>query len=137
MGLKLQLIRDGQVIFEVPISMTEWPKDLLENELESIERDFCRFIGIFDALSNETRIRMMKRLLMEEDTSVRFADLMQDLDLNPKIVWENLGKLSRCGFLEKTGRGRYRCSEFGQRAFMLMGLALRRLLEIIEEIERI
>jgi len=133
MGLKLQLVRDGHVIFDVPISITEWPKEVLENELESIERDFQRFLKIFDALSNETRIRMMMKLLMEEDASVRFADLMQDLGLNPKIVWENLGKLSQCGFLEKTGRGRYRCSEFGQKAFMLMGLAMRHLLEIIEE----
>jgi len=135
MGLKLQLVRDGHVIFEVPISITEWPKDRLEDELESIEESLHRFSEIFDALSNETRIRMMRELLMRENASVRFADLMQDLDLNPKIVWENLGKLSRCGFLEKTGRGKYRCSEFGQRAFMLMGLALRRLLEIVEEIE--
>jgi len=136
-GLKLQLVRDGHVIFEVPISITEWSKENLENEMRSIEEEFQRFSKIFDALSNETRIRIMRRFLMEEDASVRFADLMQDLDLNPKIVWENLGKLSRCGFLVKTGRGRYRCSEFGQRAFMLMGLALRRLLESIEEIEEI
>jgi len=137
MGLKLQLVRDGRVIFEVPVSITEWPKNLLENELESIEENLQRFSEIFDALSNETRIRMMTRLLMEENTPVRFAELMQDLDLNPKIVWENLGKLSRCGFLQKAGRGKYRCSEFGQRAFLLMGLALRRMLEIIEEIEEI
>jgi len=137
MGLKLQLVRDGHVIFEVPISITEWPRELLEDELESIDESFQRFSKMFDALSNETRIRMMMKLLMEENTSVRFADLMQDLGLNPKIVWENLGKLSQCGFLEKTGRGKYRCSEFGQRAFMLMGLAMRRLLEIMDEIEEI
>jgi len=135
MGLKLQLVKDGRVIFEVPMSVAEWPKDMLENEFESIEGDFRRFSEIFDVLSNETRIRMMRRFLMGRDTSVRFVDLMQDLDLNPKIVWENLGKLSRCGFLEKIGRGKYRCSEFGQRAFMLMGLAMRHLLEIIREIE--
>jgi len=134
-GLKLQLVRDGCVIFEFPISVTEWSKELLENELESIEEDFQRFSKIFDALSNETRIRMMMKMLMEEDASIRFADLMQDLGLNPKIVWENLGRLSQCGFLEKTGRGKYRCSEFGQRAFMLMSLAMRRLLKIIDEME--
>ena len=133
--MKLQLVKDGRVIFEVPMSVAEWPKDMLENEFESIEGDFRRFSEIFDVLSNETRIRMMRRFLMGRDTSVRFVDLMQDLDLNPKIVWENLGKLSRCGFLEKIGRGKYRCSEFGQRAFMLMGLAMRHLLEIIREIE--
>lgn len=137
MGLKLQLVRDGHVILEVPISITEWSKENLENEMKSIEEEIQRFSKIFDALSNETRIRMMRRFLIEEDASVRFADLMQDLDLNPKIVWENLGKLNRCGFLEKTGRGKYRCSEFGQRAFMLMSLAMRHLLEIMEEIEEI
>ena len=137
MGLKLQLVKDGHIIFEVPISITEWPRELLEDELESIDEDFQRFSKMFDALSNETRIRMMMKLLMEENASVRFAELMQDLGLNPKIVWENLGKLSQCGFLEKTGRGKYRCSEFGQRAFMLMGLAMRRLLEIVDEIEEI
>ncbi|HIE19378.1 TPA: ArsR family transcriptional regulator [Candidatus Bathyarchaeota archaeon] len=136
-GLKLQLVRDGHVILEVPISITEWSKENLENEMKSIEEEIQRFSKIFDALSNETRIRMMRRFLIEEDASVRFADLMQDLDLNPKIVWENLGKLNRCGFLEKTGRGKYRCSEFGQRAFMLMSLAMRHLLEIMEEIEEI
>ena len=135
MGLKLQLVRDGQVIFEVPVSITEWPRERLENELESISEDFQRFSKIFDALSNETRLRMIQMLLMRENASVRFVDLMQDLDLNPKIVWENLGKLNQCGFLEKIGRGKYRCSEFGQKAFMLIGLALRRLLEMIDEIE--
>jgi len=135
MGLKLQLVRDGQVIFEVPVSITEWPRERLENELESISEDFQRFSKIFDALSNETRLRMIQMLLIRENASVRFVDLMQDLDLNPKIVWENLGKLNQCGFLEKIGRGKYRCSEFGQKAFMLIGLALRRLLEMIDEIE--
>ena len=137
MGLKLQLVKDGHVIFEVPISIDEWPRDLLESELESMEEDFQRFSRIFDALSNETRMRMMRQFLIREEAPVRFADLMQDLELNPKIVWENLGKLSKCGFLEKTGRGKYRCSEFGRRAFLLMSLALRELLEIMDEIEEI
>jgi len=137
MGLKLQLVKDGHVIFEVPMSITEWSRETLENEMNSIEEDFQRFSRIFDVLSNETRIRMMRRFLTGKNASVRFADLMQELDLNPKIVWENLGKLSQCGFLEKTGRGQYRCSEFGQRAFMLMSLAMRRLLEIIEKNEEI
>ena len=56
---------------------------------------------------------------------------------SPKIVWENLGRLSECGFLEKTGRGKYKCSEFGKRAFVLLGLALKELLEIVKEIEEI
>ena len=135
MGLKLQLVKDKQVIFEIPLSDEDWAERNLRDELRIIEEELQRFSEIFEALSNETRIRMMRRFLSEEDASLRFADLMQDLNLNPKIVWENLGKLSRCGFLEKTGRGRYRCSEYGQRAFMLMSLAIKLLMEMMDENE--
>ena len=133
LGLKLQLVKDKQVIFEIPLSYENWAWGRFRDDLRIIEEELQRFSEIFEVLSNETRIRMMKRFLTEGDTSLRFADLMQDLNLNPKIVWENLGKLSRCGFLEKTGRGRYRCSEYGQRAFMLMGLAIKLLMEIMDE----
>jgi len=135
LGLKLQLVKDKQVIFEIPLSDEDWAGRSLKDELRIIEEELRRFSEIFEALSNETRIRMMRRFLSEEDASLRFADLMQDLNLNPKIVWENLGKLSRCGFLEKTGRGRYRCSEYGQRAFMLMSLAIKLLMEMMDENE--
>jgi Mn-dependent DtxR family transcriptional regulator len=60
---------------------------------------------------------------------------VQDLDLNPKIVWENSRKLEEGGLLEKTGRGRYACSEFGG-TFMMLSLAWRRLIESMDEIER-
>jgi len=62
---------------------------------------------------------------------------MRELDLNPKIVWENSKKLREGGFLKKTGRGKYRCSEFGQIAFMMMSLALRRLKQSVEEMENL
>ena len=134
MKLKLQLVRDGEVIFELPLSPTDWPKRQLQSELDSVEGDFERFSRIFDAFSHETRLRMMRRLMEEEDRTVSFADFMHDLDLNPKLVWENARKLSNGGLLKKTGRGRYSCSELGQRTFMMMNLALRHMLEAIEEL---
>jgi len=106
----------------------------MEKELESIEKDFQRFSKIFEAFSHETRLKMMRRLMEEEDHTVAFADFVRDLDLNPKLVWENARKLSSGGLLTKTGRGKYRCSEFGQTTFM-MGLALKRLIEKLEEFE--
>jgi Mn-dependent DtxR family transcriptional regulator len=75
---------------------------------------------------------MMSRLVEADDRTLSFADFMQDLDLNPKIVWENSRKLEEGGLLEKTGRGKYACSEFGE-TFMMMSLALRRLIESLEE----
>jgi DNA-binding transcriptional ArsR family regulator len=135
MKLRLQLVRNGEVLFEMPLSPGEWPRDQLENELEAFESDFQRASDIFDALSNETRLRMMRRLVEEKDRTMNFADFMRDLDMNPKLVWENTKKLSKGGLLEKVDRGRYRCSEFGQTGFMLISLALKHLREILKEIE--
>jgi DNA-binding transcriptional ArsR family regulator len=134
MVLKLQLVRDGEIVFEMPLSPTDWPRERFDNELGAIEEHFQGLSRIFSAFSSGTRLRMMSRLLEEEDRTVNFADFMRDLDLNPKIVWENARKLREGGMLTKTGRGRYQCSEFGQRTFMMMNLALRHLLETLEEI---
>ena len=137
MSLKLQLVRGGKIILEVPLSPLDWSKDQLEIEFEAFEEDFQRFSSMFEALSNQTRLKMMRRLVEEEDRTMNFADFMRDLDLNPKTVWENSKKLRDGGFLKKTGRGTYRCSEFGQSAFLTLSLALRRLVESLEEIENL
>jgi DNA-binding transcriptional ArsR family regulator len=120
MTLKLQLIRDGKIILEMPLSPMDWPKDQLEQEFEAFEEDFERFSNIFGALSNQTRLKMMRRLVVEEDSTMNFADSR---------------KLSDGGFMTKTGRGTYHCSEFGQSAFLTLSLVLRRLLESLDEIE--
>jgi DNA-binding transcriptional ArsR family regulator len=137
MKLRLRLVEDGKTVFEVPLCPTDWPKQELEHEFEAAEEDFQRFSKIFDALAHETRLKMMRRLVQEEHGTTSFADFMKDLGLNPKIVWENSKKLEESGLLEKTGRGKYSCSEFGQTTFMMMSLALRRLIESLEEMESI
>ena len=135
MNLKLQLVRDGIVLFEIPLSLMDWPREQLADELDAFETDFQRFSNIFDALSHETRFRMMKRLMEEENRTINFADFMRDLNLNPKIVWENAKKLTEGGLLEKVERGKYRCSEVGERGFILLSFALRHLIEALEEME--
>jgi DNA-binding transcriptional ArsR family regulator len=134
MRLKIRLVRDGKTVFEVPLSPADWSKQDLEEELKENEESFERLSKIFSALSHATRLRMMRRLVEADDRTLRFADFMQDLDLNPKIVWENSRKLEEGGLLEKTGRGKYACSEFGE-TFMMMSLALRRMIESIEQME--
>ena len=135
MTLKLQLVRDGKIILDLPLSPLDWPKEQLAQEFQEFEDDFERFSNIFSALTNQTRLKMMRRLVEEEDSTMNFADFMKDLDLNPKTVWENSKKLSDGGFLTKTGRGTYKCSQFGQTTFLTLSLALRRLLESLEELE--
>jgi DNA-binding transcriptional ArsR family regulator len=135
MKLKLQLLEDDKVILEMPLSSTEWSKGELKNELESMEQDFQRFSKIFDALSNETRLKMMKSLLEKENKTINFADFMHNLELNPKLVWENARKLTEGGFIKKTGRGEYSFSEFGETGFMMISFALRHIMDALEEFE--
>jgi DNA-binding HxlR family transcriptional regulator len=137
MKLKLKLVRDGETLFEIPLSSTDWSKETLENELKTSEESFQRFSRIFDALSHETRLRMMRKLVQADGRTLTFADFMQDLDLNPKIVWENSRKLEKSGFLEKTSRGKYTCSQFGETTFMMMSLVLRHLMEFLNEMEEV
>jgi len=133
--LKLLLVGDGKVLFEVPLSMNDWPKERLENELTSFEEEFDKFSRLFDALSHETRLRMMKRLFEDEGREIGFGDFMKDLDLNPKIVWESTKKLRDSGLLVKSEDGKYRCSELGEAQFLMLSLALRRLLQTMQEFE--
>ena len=93
--LKMQLVKDGEVIFEMPLFPVDWPRKRLERELTEFETDLNRFSKIFAALSNKTRLLMMKKLLEEEDRTLNFAVFMRDLDLNPKLVWDNSRILRR------------------------------------------
>jgi DNA-binding transcriptional ArsR family regulator len=130
----LQLVRNGDVVFELPLSPEDWLRKEAESEFRVVSEDFERFSRIFDALSNETRLEMMRMMLGEED-GLSFGDFMNGLNLNPKIVWENSKKLIEGGLVEKTGRGQYSCSEFGEKAFIMMSMALRRLIDSLEKID--
>jgi DNA-binding HxlR family transcriptional regulator len=133
--LKLQLIEDGKVLFEMPLSITDWSKGELESEFRATEGEFAKFSKLFDALSHETRLRMMRSLIEDENRTMSFADFMRELDLNPKTVWENSKKLEESGLVRKTGRGQYSCSDFGQTTFIMMSLALHRFIQSMQQME--
>ena len=135
MKFKLQILRDDAVIFEMPLSHSDWEREKLKNALEMMETNFLRYSKIFNALSNKTRLMMMKQLLERKNRVITFTDFMRKLELNPKLVWENTRKLRDGGLIVKIGRGRYRCSKFGETSFMMMSLVLRQLLESQEEFE--
>ncbi len=134
MKLKLQLKKDGEVVFEIPLSMEDWTKRRLTEELTSFEREFDRFSKLFDALSHENRLRMMKRLLEDDDLTLGFGEFMRDLGLNPKTVWESTKKLQESGLVIRSKDGKYKCSEPGAAEFLMLSLALRRLFEAVEEL---
>jgi len=133
-GLKLSLMKDSDVLFEIPLCMEDWPKDRLKNELTSFETEFDQFEKLFDALSHGTRLRMMKRVFEDNDLTLGFADFVRDLNLNPKLVWEGTRKLREGGLLTKSPDGKYRCSDPAVAEFLMLSLALRRLLKAMEEL---
>ena len=137
MRLRLLLAKDDEILFEIPLSMEDWPKEHLAQELASFEREFDQFSRLFDTLSHQTRLKMMTRLFEDEDLTVGFTDFMRDLSLNPKIVWENTRKLCDSGLLTKSDDGKYRCPELGQAEFLMLSLALRRLLQVLKQLEQL
>lgn len=135
MGLRLLLVKDDKILYEIPLLMEDWRRERLDDELKALEQEFDDFSMIFDALSNKSRLRMMKRLFEDNDLTLGFTDFMKDLRLNPKTVWEGTKKLCRGGLLEKSNDGKYRCSELGQAGFLMVSLLLRRLLHTFRELE--
>ncbi len=133
--MRLVLFKGDGVVFEVPLSREELREEFLENEIGFLEREFRQSSKLFNALSHENRLRMMKLLIKDEDLTVGFADFIHDLGLNPKLVWENTRKLTESGLLEKNENGRYRCSEFGEASFIMLSMVLRHLREMFEHIE--
>jgi len=133
MKLKLLLKKNGEVLFEMPLSTEDWTKKRLANELISFEREIDKFSKLFDALSHGTRLKMMKRLLEEPNLTMGFGDFMRDLGLNPKTVWESTRKLQEGGLLVKSKNGKYCFSESGVAEFLMLSLALRRLSKAMEE----
>jgi len=134
--LKLLLKRNGDVLFEMPLSTEDWTKARLEDELTSFEGDVDRFSKLFDALSHGTRLRMMKRLIEDPELSLGFGDFMRDLGLNPKTVWESTKKLQEGGLLVKSRDGKYRLPEPGVAEFLMLSLALGRLFKVMDDFGR-
>lgn len=134
MKLKLVLKKNGEVLFEMPLSMEELTKQGRETELAFSDRELEKVSKLFDALSHGTRLRMMTRLLEDEDLTLGFGEFMRDLGLNPKTVWESTRKLQEGGLVVRSEDGKYRASEPGTAEFLLLSLALRRLFKAVEEL---
>ncbi len=132
MSLKLQLIENERTIFQIPRSSTDWSRDQLVHDLDAFESNFAHYAKLFIALSNETRL-MMKHLIKKKNLTINFTDFMTELNLNPKLVWENTKKLREGGLIVKVNRGKYKCSKLGEPSFIMISLAFRKLLQTLEE----
>ena len=132
--LKLMLVEDDRVLLELPLSARGWDRSELMTEFEGLDRDLERFSTLFNVLSNAGRIRMMSTFFEEVGRPMGFTELMNELGMNPKVVWDGTRRLRQTGLIEKDDKGRYRPTRDGEAQFLMVSIALRRLLQILEEL---
>ena len=130
MALKLQLVKGNKVIHEMPLEMSDWTRGEIEEELRLLERRIGKVRAIHEMLSSETRIRMLNSIIRNMD--VRFSELMYELNVNQKIVNENLERMRSLHLVnrhEKNPREvHYSASRLGFGSFLAMA-AIRRVME--------
>jgi predicted transcriptional regulator len=132
--LKLMLVEDDKVLWEIPLNARQWDRRSLNREFDEMEGEMARFESLFNALANRGRMRMMRSLFDTTDRSMGFTELMNELGMNPKIVSDSTKRLRRSGFIEKDDEGRYRTTRNGEAQFLMMSVAMRRMLEILEQL---
>jgi DNA-binding HxlR family transcriptional regulator len=132
--LKLMLVEDGKVLWEIPLQTRAWDRRSLMRELEDVEDEIDRFEAVFQALANEGRMRMMRSFFREEGRPRGFTELMNELGMNPKVVSDSTKRLRRTGLIEKNKQGKYKTTRAGEAQFLMMSVALKRMLEFLREI---
>lgn len=132
--LKFLLVEDGRVLFELPLSAQSWDRSELRQEFEDLETDMERVSRLFSAFSNVGRIRMMRAFFERIDHSLTFTEMMNELGMNPKLVWDSTRKLRQNRLIEKEEDGKYSLTREGEAQFLMAGIALRRLLQILDEL---
>lgn len=132
--LKLMLVEDGRILLELPLSARSWDRGELNQELEGLENHLDTMSELFRALSNAGRVRMMRALFESREHNMAFTELMNELGMNPKLVWDSTRRLRRSGLIEKDDSGRYRPTRQGEAQFLMIGIAMRRMQQILREI---
>ena len=132
--LKLMLVEDDNVLWEIPLNARQWDRRSLSREFEEMEGEMARFESLFNALANRGRMRMMRSFFDTTDRSMGFTELMNELGMNPKIVSDSTKRLRRSGLIEKDDEGRYRTTRNGEAQFLMMSVAMRRMLEILDQL---
>jgi len=131
--LKLQLVREGRVVWEIPLDdYPELPSPTVKRELDAIEDELEKLEALFDSLSNSTRLRMLLKLAREPRAEMCFSDFMKEFELNQKTVNEFLKNMREASLIDKKGRGRYALSSVGFTSFLTTILATRHVMRELE-----
>lgn len=131
--LKLKLVEDGKTLWEIPLQARNWDRRSLNREFQAIENEIKRFEATFNALANRGRMRMMLAFF-DMERPLGFTELMNELGMNPKIVSDSTKRLRNTGMIEKDEEGKYKPTRTGEAQFLMMSVAMRRMLEILDKL---
>ena len=131
--LKLKLVEDGKTLWEIPLQARNWDRRSLNREFQEIENEIKRFEATFNALANRGRMRMMLAFF-DMERPLGFTELMNELGMNPKIVSDSTKRLRNTGMIEKDEEGKYKPTRTGEAQFLMMSVAMRRMLEILDKL---
>ena len=134
MALRLLLVKGQRVLAEVPLVVSdEENRESLEKEIDELgKHEFKELSEIFDTLSNQDRLKMLSKMITSEGP-VRFVDFMNDLELNQKLVSDYCRRMMESGLVTSHERGKYQASPQGSSSFMVAMVALKKILEVLED----
>jgi predicted transcriptional regulator len=127
MGIELQLVKDGRVLFRLPVrAMGEEVEEAVELDEEEIER----LAELYSIAANQKRLRVMLELMKRGEMS--FSEILR-IAMNPKLVQDCMEPMVREGLVIHKGRGSgYRPSERGAAFAITMTAGFAKLLEVLE-----
>ena len=131
--LTLKLVENGKTLWEIPLQARNWDRRSLNREFQEIENEIKRFEATFNALANRGRMRMMLAFF-DMERPLGFTELMNELGMNPKIVSDSTKRLRNTGMIEKDEEGKYKPTRTGEAQFLMMSVAMRRMLEILDKL---
>ncbi len=133
MALKLRLMRDDEVLLEIPLEQEDEAPRGLVDAFPDLQDEVNEVLGIHKVLANQTRSRLLFNVVKGFDR--RFSELMVELDANQKVLTESLQAMLGEGLLSKVEKNprevHYRASQKGIAALMAC-FAMGRILREVE-----
>jgi len=127
--LELQILKNGRVLFRLPIQGPEERAREFANEID--EGDIEKLANLYSIGANERRLRVMLELTRQGEMS--FSEILR-LAVNPKLVRDCVEPLMREGMvIHERRREPYRASERGRILAATMTAGVARLLDVLEE----
>ncbi len=131
MTLELRLVKDGKVLFNLPIEGPARVSGLYMSDVD--HEDIQRLADLYSIAANQRRLRIMVELMRKGE--MRFSELLE-FATNPKLVRDCMEPMVREGMVIHEHRGSgYRPSETGVALVMTMTAGLSKLLEVLDQEE--